>query len=310
MRHNRLAFAAILLLLTFASAQEQDLGKVQIKVTKVAGTVYMLEGADAGNIGASVGEDGIVIVDDQYAPLADKIQAALKGITDKPIRFIINTHYHGDHTGGNAYFQKQAPIIAQDNVRKRLETGGPAGNGGSVHFEAKPSPREALPIITFDHDVTVHLNGEDIRALYFPAGHTDGDSVIFFPKSNVVHMGDDFVTYGFPFIDVDAGGSINGMIDGVEKVLAQVPPDVKIIPGHGPVSNVDDVKAYLAMLKGTRDVVAKAIKQGKSLDQMKQARLLDPWKKYSGEFINSDTFIETLYNSLTGQKNGMFIKHN
>ena len=150
-----------------AAAQDQDFSKVQMKVSKVAGNVYMLEGA-GGNIGASVGDDGIVIVDDQYAPLADKIQAALKGITDKPVRFIINTHYHPDHTGGNAYFQKQAPIIAQDNVRKRLESGGGGGNGGSIHMEIKPAPHEALPIITFDHDVTVHLNGEDIRALYFP----------------------------------------------------------------------------------------------------------------------------------------------
>jgi len=302
--------ASLVILCGFAAAQEQDFSKVQIKVTKVAGSVYMLEGADAGNIGASVGDDGIVIVDDQYAPLAEKIQAALKGITDKPVRFIINTHYHGDHTGGNGYFQKQAPIIAQDNVRKRLESGGPAGNGGSVHFDDKPQPKEALPIITFDHDVTIHLNGEDIRALYFPAGHTDGDSIIFFPKSNVVHMGDDFVTYGFPFIDVEAGGSINGMIDGVEKVIAQVPADVKIIPGHGPVSNLDDVRAYLKMLKETRDVVQTAIHQGKTLDQMKQSKMLDPWKKYSGDFINEDAFLETIYYSLTGQKNGKFIKHN
>jgi glyoxylase-like metal-dependent hydrolase (beta-lactamase superfamily II) len=269
----------------------------------------MLQGA-GGNIGASVGDDGIVIVDDQYAPLADKIQTTLKGITDKPVRFVINTHYHGDHTGGNVYFQKQAPIIAQDNVRKRLESGGSAGNGGSIHMDNKPVDKGALPIITFDHDVTVHLNGEDIRALFFPAGHTDGDSIIFFPKSNVVHMGDDFVTYGFPFIDVDSGGSINGMIDGVEKVIAQVPPDVKIIPGHGPVSNLDDVRAYLTMLKGTRDAVEKALQQHKTLDQMKQAKLLDPWKKYSGDFVNQDAFLETLYNSLTGQKNGKFIKHN
>src|SRR5271165_2630532 len=301
-------FAACLLANILASAQDQDFSKVQLKVTKVARNVYMLESDDAGNIGASVGDDGIVIVDDQYAPLAEKIQAALKGITDKPVRFIINTHYHGDHTGGNAYFQKQAPIIAQDNVRKRLETGSPAGNGSSVHFDAKPQPKEALPIITFDHDVTVHLNGEDIRALYFPAGHTDGDSIIFFPRSNVVHMGDDFVTYGFPFIDVESGGSINGMIDGVEKVIAQLPADVKVIPGHGPVSNLDDVRAYLAMLKGTRDVVQKALKDGKTLDQMKQAKLLDPWKKYSGD-VSEDAFVETLYNSLTGQKTGKFIKH-
>jgi glyoxylase-like metal-dependent hydrolase (beta-lactamase superfamily II) len=309
MRNASLVAAGVFLALGIAASQNQDFSKVEMKVTKVAGSVYMLQGA-GGNIGASVGDDGIVIVDDQYAPLADKIQTTLKGITDKPVRFVINTHYHGDHTGGNAYFQKQAPIIAQDNVRKRLESGGSAGNGGSIHMDNKPVDRGALPIITFDHDVTVHLNGEDIRALFFPAGHTDGDSIIFFPKSNVVHMGDDFVTYGFPFIDVDSGGSINGMIDGVEKVIAQVPPDVKIIPGHGPVSNLDDVRAYLTMLKGTRDAVEKALQQHKTLDQMKQAKLLDPWKKYSGDFVNQDAFLETLYNSLTGQKNGKFIKHN
>jgi cyclase len=300
---------SLLLSWSLAVAQDEDYSKVQIRVTKVAGNVYMLEGA-GGNIGASVGDDGIVIVDDQYAPLAEKIQAALKGINDRPVRFIINTHYHGDHTGGNAYFQKQAPIIAQDNVRKRLESGSPGGNGGSIHSDQKPQPKEALPIITFDHDVTVHLNGEDIRALFFPAGHTDGDAIIFFPKSNVVHMGDDFVTYGFPFIDVESGGSINGMIDAVENVIAQLPPDVKVIPGHGPVSSLDDMRAYATMLKATRDVVANALKEGKTLDQMKQAKLLDPWKKYSGDFVNQDAFLETLYNSLTGQKSGKFIKHN
>ncbi|HET7207634.1 MAG TPA: MBL fold metallo-hydrolase [Terriglobales bacterium] len=307
----KLRLAAVLTLCLFiaAVAQDQDFSKVEMKVTKVGGNVYMLEGA-GGNIGASVGEDGIVVVDDQYAPLAEKIEAALKGITDKPVRFIINTHYHGDHTGGNAFFQKEAPIIAHDNVRKRLEQGGMAGNGGSVRLEQKAAPKEALPILTFDHDVTVHLNGEDIRALHFPSGHTDGDSIIFFPKSNVVHMGDDFVTYGFPFIDVDAGGSVNGMIDAVEKVVAQLPPDVKVIPGHGPISNLDDMRNFLKMLKDTRDVVQKALKQGKTLDQMKQAKLLDPWKKYSGQFISEDAYLETVYNSLTGHPNGKFIKHN
>jgi len=293
----------------FCFGQDQDFSKVQIKVTKVAGSVYMLQGA-GGNIGASVGEDGIVVVDDQYAPLADKIQAALKGITDKPVRFIINTHYHEDHTGGNEFFQKQAPIIAQDNVRKRLEEGGQAGNGGSLHFEAKAQPKDALPIITFDHDVTVHLNGEDIRALHFPAGHTDGDSVIYFPKSNVVHMGDDFVTYGFPFIDVDGGGSIDGMISGVEGAIAKLPPDVKIIPGHGGVSNLDDVHAYVNMLKETRAAVQDALNKKMTLAEMKEKKILDPWKKYSGDFISEDVFLETVYNSLTGQKNGKFVKHN
>ena len=302
-----IAFAVLSTLIAFS--QDKDFSKVNIEVIKVSGTVYMLKGA-GGNIGASVGDDGIVIVDDQYAPLADKIQAALKGITDKPVRFVINTHYHEDHTGSNEYFQKTAPIIAHDNVRKRLEEGGVAGNGASVKFDAKPQPKGALPIITFDHDVTVHLNGEDIRALHVPAGHTDGDSIIYFPKSNVVHMGDDFVTYGFPFIDVSSGGSIDGMIDGVEKAIAQLPADVKVIPGHGPVSSLDDVRTYIKMLKDTRETVRAALKQKKTLDQMKKDKILDPWKQYSGDFISEDAYLETLYNSLTGSKEGKFIQHN
>jgi glyoxylase-like metal-dependent hydrolase (beta-lactamase superfamily II) len=259
-----------------------------------------------------VGEDGIVIVDDQFAPLAEKIQAALKElkITDKPVRFVINTHYHGDHTGGNVPFNNAgSTLIAQDNVRKRLETGGTAGNGGSVKMDVKPAAKAALPIITFEHDVTVHLNGEDIRALHFPSGHTDGDSIIFFPKNNVVHMGDDFVRYGFPFIDVASGGSVQGMIDAMEKATAQLPADVKVIPGHGALSNLDDVRAFTKMLKETSAVVQKALDDHKTLDQMKQEKILTPWAKWKGDFVNEDGFIETLYNSLTGHK-GEFLKHN
>jgi glyoxylase-like metal-dependent hydrolase (beta-lactamase superfamily II) len=307
---NLCRFALVpIFLSTLLFAQDQDFSKVQIKVTKVSGNVYMLAGA-GGNIGASIGDDGIVIVDDQYAPLAEKIRAALKGITDKPVRFVINTHYHEDHTGGNANFQKDAPIIAQDNVRKRLEEGGTAGNNGGVSFKAVPQPKEALPIITFDHDVTVHLNGEDIRALHFPSGHTDGDSVIFFPKSNVVHMGDDFVTYGFPFIDLSAGGSVEGMISALEQIVPKLPPDVKVIPGHGPVSNLDDVRRFIAMMKDSKAVVETGIKQGKSLDQMKKDNVLAPWQKWSGDFISSEQWLVTLYNDLTGKKIGEFIKHN
>lgn len=294
-----------------ARVQQDDFSKVQIKVTKVSGNIYMLEGS-GGNIAASVGEDGIVIVDDQFAPLAEKIQAALKGlgITDKPVRFVINTHYHGDHTGGNEPFSNAgSTVIAQDNVRKRLEGGGTAGNGGSVKMESKPAPKAALPVITFERDLTVHLNGEDIRALHFPSGHTDGDSIIFFPKNNVVHMGDDFVRYGFPFIDVASGGSVQGMISALEKATAQLPADVKVIPGHGALSNLDDVRAFVKMLKETSAVVQKAINGHKTLEQMKQAKILAPWDKFAGGFINSDAFIETLYNSLTGHK-GEFVKHN
>jgi glyoxylase-like metal-dependent hydrolase (beta-lactamase superfamily II) len=291
--------------------QQQDFSKVQIKATKVSGNIYMLEGA-GGNIGASIGEDGIVIVDDQFAPLAEKIQASLKGlgITDKPVRFVINTHYHGDHTGGNAPFSNAgSTLIAQDNVRKRLESGGTAGNGGSIHMEVKAAEKAALPIITFEHDVTVHLNGEDIRALHSPAGHTDGDSIIFFPKNNVVHMGDDFVRYGFPFIDVASGGSVQGMIAAMEKATAQLPADVKVIPGHGQLSNLDDVREFTRMLKETSAAVQKALAEHKTLEQMKQEKILEPWKKWSGDFVNTDAFIETLYNSLTGTK-GEFLKHN
>jgi cyclase len=301
--------ALIMFLYCITSAQDQDFSKVEMKVTKVAGNVYMLEGS-GGNIGASVGEDGIVIVDDQFAPLADKIKAALKGVTDKPVRFVINTHYHFDHTGGNAIFQKDAPIIAHGNVRKRLESGGTLGNLGSLKMETKPVTKEALPIITFDHDVTIHLNGENIYILHYPSGHTDGDSMVFFPKSNVVHMGDDFVTYGFPFIDLAGGGSVEGIIVAAEYVISKLPADVKVIPGHGPISTLDDVRKYVSMLKETRTVVEKAIKEGKTLEQMKQEKILEPWKKWSGNFISSDTFIETIYNDLMGKKTGEFIKHN
>jgi len=304
-----LKFIAVILFAGVTAVAQNDFSKVQIKVTKVSGNIYMLEGA-GGNIAASVGEDGIVIVDDQYAPLAEKIQVALKGITDQPVRFIINTHYHGDHTGGNEPFaNKGSTVIAQDNVRKRLESGGTAGNGGSLKLEQKAAPKAALPVITFEHDVTVHLNGEDIRALHFPSGHTDGDSIIFFPKNNVVHMGDDFVRYGFPFIDVASGGSVQGMISAMEKAMALLPADVKVIPGHGALSNLDDVRAFVKMLKETSAVVQKGINEKKTVEQMKQAKILSPWEKFSGSFINSDAFIETLYNSLTGNK-GEFMKHN
>jgi len=298
---------------TVWGGQGQDFSKVQIKATKVSGNIYMLEGA-GGNIAASIGEEGIVIVDDQFAPLADKIQASLKslGITDKPVRFVINTHYHGDHTGGNAPFSNAgSTVIAQDNVRKRLISGGTAGNGpgGSIHMEDKPAEKAALPIITFEHDVTVHLNGEDIRALHFPAGHTDGDAIIFFPKNNVVHMGDDFVRYGFPFIDVTSGGSVQGMIAATERAAAQLPADVKVIPGHGALSNLEDVREFTKMLKETSAAVQKALAEHKTLEQMKQEKILDPWTKWSGDFVKADLFIETLYNSLTGTK-GEFVKHN
>jgi cyclase len=270
------------------SSAQQDFSKVEIKATRVSGGVYMLEWS-GGNIGVSVGEDGIVIVDDQFAPLAPKIKAALKEITDKPVRFVINTHFHGDHSGGNAAFGTEATIIAHENVRKRLQDGGAvAGN------KVLPAPKEALPVVTFNDQATVHLNGEDIRAIHFPNGHTDGDSVIFFPKSNVVHMGDDFVTYGFPFVDVGSGGSVSGMIAGVEKVLTMVPPDVKIIPGHGPLSTVSDVRKFVDMLKDTRALVGKALAAGKTAEQMKSDNLLAQYDSLGKGFIKTAAWIDLL----------------
>ncbi|HSU52511.1 MAG TPA: MBL fold metallo-hydrolase [Candidatus Dormibacteraeota bacterium] len=288
-RKSLVLFATSAALAFAAPAQQQDFSKVEIKATKVSGSVYMLEGA-GGNIGVCVGEDGIVIVDDQFAPLANKIREALKGISDKPLKFVLNTHFHGDHTGGNADFGKEATIIAHENVRKRLESGG---------TNAKPAPKEALPIITFNDRTTVHVNGEEIRAIHFPHGHTDGDSVIFFTHANVIHMGDDFVTYGFPFVDVQSGGSVSGMIAGVEKVLSLVPDDVKIIPGHGPLSTTADMRKFVNMLKETRALVEAAVKDGKTIQQMKDDHLLAKYADLGKGFIKQDGWINALYDDVT-----------
>jgi len=285
---------AVLFVPVVSSAQQQDFSKVEIKVQKIAGNVYMLQGA-GGNIGVSAGDDGIVIVDDQYAPLAPKIQSALKGIEDKPLRFVINTHWHGDHTGGNPIFSRQAPIIAQENVRKRLATGrkGPGP-------EIPPQPANVLPVVTFEDKVSVHLNGEDIQAIHFPKGHTDGDSVIFFPQANVLHMGDDFVTYGFPYVDLNSGGTVRGLIDALRKVVTLVPPNVKVIPGHGDLSTLDDVRAFTKMVEETFNLVSAQVSQGKSADEIKKSNVLAAYSKYSGDFVNTDRWIDTIYTELKG----------
>ncbi len=274
-------------------AQNADYSKVEMKVVKVAGSVYMLQGA-GGNIGVSVGDDGVVVVDDEFEPLVPKIRAAIAGITDKPVRFIINTHWHGDHVGGNRLMGENSTIIAHDNVRKRMQEG-----GNVLGNKTEPAAKSALPVITFDSTASVHLNGEDIRALHIANGHTDGDAVIFFPKSNVIHMGDDFVTYGFPFVDLESGGSVRGMIAGLEQLVPQIPADAKIIPGHGPLSTLDDVKKFLQMLKDTSAAVRSAMSQGKTLEQLKQQKVLADWAKWSGPFVDSDKFIETIYNDET-----------
>ena len=289
---SALIAAVVWLLVLPVAAKDPDPSKIEIKVHRVAGNIYMLEGA-GGNIGVSVGADGVVVVDDQFASLVPKIQAALKGLSDKPVRFILNTHWHGDHTGGNATLERGATIIAHDNARKRLATGHPNVMGHAV----PPAPRNALPVITFDRSLTLHVNGEDIRALHYAKGHTDGDSVIFFQKSNVVHMGDVFVTYGLPFVDVGSGGTLLGMIANIEAAMAAVPDDVKVIPGHGPLSTKVDVLKFTALLRDCVRLVEAAMAKSETLEQVKAAR---PLAKYDvlDQGIKPDAFTALIYSEL------------
>lgn len=300
---RKLSLIFLLLLPAIALAQEgQHLSSVGIKITKVAGTVYLLRGS-GGNIAASVGDDGILLVDTEYGPLGDKILAALASVAPgKKVRYVIDTHYHPDHTSGNAFFASHgAIIIAQQNVRKRLKDGTPGGNGGSMKFQTPPQPAAALPAITYENQMSIYFNGEEVRVTHFPAAHTDGDSVIYFTKSNVVHMGDIFPRDGLPFSDVVAGGSIQGMIAACDTVASTLPPDAKLIPGHGDLATMQDLRAYIGMMKQTTAAVRKAIGQHKTLAQMKQDKILAPWEKYAGAdgFVKPDAYIEELYYSLT-----------
>jgi glyoxylase-like metal-dependent hydrolase (beta-lactamase superfamily II) len=263
-----------------------NFSNVEIKVTPVAKNIYMLEGA-GGNIGVSVGTDGSLIVDDQFAPLAPKIEAAVQKLNPGKLKFVLNTHHHGDHTGGNAAFgAKEAIIVAHHNVRKRLAA------------EAN-SKQEALPVITFDQSASVHFNGEEIKLLHHGPGHTDGDSIIHFTGANVVHMGDQFFNGGFPFVDLNSGGTVDGYIKTVATVLEKIPADAKIIPGHGKLATVEDLKGFHAMLLETTSLVKKSIAAGKSLDELKGAGLPEKWQSYGTGFINTGRWIETIYNSTT-----------
>jgi glyoxylase-like metal-dependent hydrolase (beta-lactamase superfamily II) len=295
LRSGLLCVAALLVVcFTVPRARAQvDFSKVQIKATKVAGNVYMLEGA-GGNIGVSAGADGILIIDDQFAPLADKISAALKEINPGQLRFVLNTHYHGDHTGSNVVFGKGSVIIAHDNVRARL-----AVEQTVLGNKIPASPKEALPVITYAQSVSIHFNGEEIRVIHFPAGHTDGDSVMFFHNSNVVHMGDHFFFNAFPFVDLEHGGSVEGLTKNVGDIAARLPADTKIIPGHGPLATLDDLKRYHRMLTETTAIIRKEMAAGKTLEQLKAAGLPDEWKSWGTGFIKTDRWIETVFNSLS-----------
>ena len=285
-------------------AQEQDFSKVEIKSAQLAEHLYLLQGA-GGNITASVGSDGVLLVDAEYTALADKIRAALKsvGAPERPVRFVIDTHYHYDHTDGNlAFAQGGAVIISAEEMRGRLATGGTIGKGASIAREMKAPDPAALPAVTFDHELTVHLNGEQVRAVHYPHAHTAGDTIVYFQNAKVVAMGDIFVRYGFPFIDLNGGGSVAGVIAACDAVLKTAPADARIIPGHGEPATTEDLRTYLQMLEDTSALVAKAMRKGETLAQMKQAHLLGAWSaQYSPAkaFVDTDAFTDTLFNSLS-----------
>ena len=270
---------------------QRDFSNVEIKATHVKGNIYMLNGT-GGNVGVSLGEDGVLIVDDKFAPLAEKIRAALKSVGGGDLKFILNTHWHGDHTGGNVVFGPEAPIIAHTNVRKRL-----TGELAAAVRNAQPAPKDAWPVVTFDESLSVHFNGEEIKATHLPRGHTDGDSVIFFTQSNVVHMGDHFFAGRFPFVDLGSGGDVEGLKNNIGSIISKLPADMTIIPGHGPISKLDDLKTYHRMLVETTERVQAAMRAGKSLDQIKAEGPADEWKDWGAGFINADRWIETIHRS-------------
>ena len=272
---------------------DDSMADVTIKATQVAGHIYMLEGR-GGNIGVSAGEDGVVLIDDQFAPLAPKILEAVRALGKGEPEYVVNTHWHGDHAGGNPEFGAKASIVAHDNVRKRLSTEQKRRDGEIV----EPMPAAGLPVVTYAQSASLHMNGEEIRLVHFPRGHTDGDTVVFFSGANVVHMGDQYFNGKYPFVDIESGGDPAGYAANVKAVLDQIKDDTKVIPGHGPLATKADLAAFHQMLIETSDVVRKGKKAGKSLDQLQEAGLPEKFKSWDGGFISGKVWIETLYNGL------------
>jgi glyoxylase-like metal-dependent hydrolase (beta-lactamase superfamily II) len=295
-----LALALTLLPFGAAAAQERDWSKVEMKAVTLAENLVLIQGA-GGNLALSHGADGAVLVDDQYAPLHDKILFQVRLVTPRAVRFVINTHWHGDHTGGNEKMGAiGAVVVAHDNVRKRLSV-----EQFSQLWDRKtpPSPPAALPIVTFADSVTFHVNGETLRVEHVAPAHTDGDSIVWFEKANVVHMGDVFFHGIYPRIDLDAGGSLDGVIAATDQVLARVDEATKIIPGHGELGSKKDLAAYREVLVGIRAAVQKLIDAGKTEEETVAAKPTAPWDaEWGGGFIKPDLMTRTAYRSLTSGK--------
>ncbi len=284
-------------LLYTLSATAQNMDDVQINATQVAGNIYMLEGS-GGNIGLSVGDDGNLMIDSQFGPLSEKIRKAIIEINDAPIKYLVNTHWHGDHVGGNENFANLGSvIIAHENVLERMST---TQLMRAFSREVPPAPEAARPAITFSDDLGIRFNGEHIMVIHVDDAHTDTDAFIYFPETDVLHMGDCYFQGRYPFIDLSSGGSIDGMIAAANTAIFLTGPDTKIIPGHGPLSNKEELIEYRNVMQSIRDKVKAAIKAGKSLDEIKAMK---PGKETDEEwgsgFINADTFLDIVYTSLT-----------
>jgi cyclase len=297
MRSRLAGFALAFALVAPAAAQQQDFSKVEIVTTKLAPGLAMLVGA-GGNIAVSTGDDGPVIVDDQFAPLVPKITAAVKALQDAPIRFVINTHHHFDHTGGNeALGNAGALIFAHENVRARLST---EQFSKLMNRSFPASPEAALPVITFGDGVTLHWNGQTIRALHVAPAHTDGDTHIWFEPANAVHMGDTFVNGFYPLVDVESGGSLAGLIDSANGVLARANADTKIIPGHGPLASRADLGKFRDMLVDVRSRIEKAIAAGETMEAfIAKKPLADLDAEWGDGFLKADQVITLFWMSLS-----------
>jgi cyclase len=292
---------AITLITTTTQAQSQDFEKVEITTIPVNENIYMLQG-EGGNIGVAVGDDGVFLIDDQFAPLTDKITTAIAEISEQPIKFLVNTHWHFDHTGGNENLGNAGVIIvAHDQVRHRMTIDQFIE---ALNMQFTPSPPEALPIVTFNDQVTFHLNNETIKTIHLPSAHTDGDSIIHFQNANVIHTGDIYFNGLYPFIDNSSGGSINGVINAVNQILMLADENTKIIPGHGALSNREELLVYRDMLIAVRNKIQAQINEGLSIDEILSnnptAEFDEKWGK---GFLSPEQFIRIVYQDLTEDHN-------